>query len=250
MFPGLKGKRVLITGAGSGIGAEMAKMFAKAEAKIGFHFRSSSNAVTRVQNDVLAQAEVVILKGNLLDRKVRENLVRDFVSTFGGIDVLINNAGACPEYKHFSDLSEEEWDQMFELHVKAPFALSKNAFAYMKKQKWGRIIFVSTASIKFGGVNNMHYYASKATMDAMMQGFAREGAKHNILVNSIRPGIIDTPMRTKTIGYERKRWKERLKFIPLGHPGEPRDVAAMALYLASEYGKFVTGEIFSIAGGE
>ena len=240
MFPGLEKKRVLITGAGSGIGARMAEMFAKADAKVGLHFRNNFSAV----------ASVTTFQGDLLDRKVRENLVRDFMNAFGGIDILINNAGACPEYKHFSDLSEDEWDRMLELHVKVPFVLSKDAFAFMKEQNWGRIIFISTASIKFGGVNNMHYYTSKAAMDAMMKGFAHDGAKHNILVNSVRPGLIDTPMRTKTTNYDEKRWGARSKLIPLGHPGEPEDVAAMALYLASDYGNFITNATFDVAGGE
>lgn len=236
MYEELKGKQVLVTGAGSGIGLEIAEQFSKEGSVVGFHRKSEGFGCP--------------FTGDLLRREVRENLIDNFVEAFGGIDILVNNAGACPEYKHYSELTEEECDRMFTLHWKAPFTLAREAMKYMKKQNWGRIIFISTGAIKFGGVNNMHYYSSKAAMDAMMRGFARDGATHDVLVNSIQPGVIDTPMKFKTEGYDEEKWQARAKLIPLGHPGEPEDIARMVLFLCSRGGDFITGEIIRIAGGE
>lgn len=245
MFPGLERKRVLITGAGSGIGAETAKLFSACGARVLWHFRKDDSSKRAYFVD---PKEVVY--GDLLESVARKNLIPLAVVKLGGIDILVNNAGACPEYKHFSELSEEEWDRMFELQVKAPFMLSKAAFGHMKAQNWGRIINISTVAIEYGGVNNTHYIACKAAMEVMMKSFARDGAKHNILVNTIRPGRINTPMWTKTPGYGEKKLLEREKLVPLGHAGKPIDIAQMALYLASDYGNFITNATFDVAGGE
>lgn len=234
MFEKIKEKRVLITGASSGIGEATAKLFLKHGAYVGTHSNSSDT----------------LLKGNLLKKEVRENLVASFIEVFGGIDILVNNAGACYEYKHFSEIDEKSWDTMFDLHAKAPFVLSKDAFAHMKEQNWGRIINISTAAVERTGPNNMHYYASKAALDALTRGFAREGAKHNVLVNSIRCGVIDTPMRTKISGYSEEIFQKRVSMIPMGSAGKPIDIARMILFLTGEGGNFITGQIYKISGGE
>lgn len=242
MFEQIKGKRVLITGASSGIGEATAKLFFEHGARVGLHYKNNP--------PLYYGQEDTIIKGDLLDKKVRDELVPTFVKYFGGIDILVNNAGACYEYKHFSELSEESWDKMFDLHSKAPFILSRNAFEHMKNQNWGRIINISTASMEYAGANNMHYFASKAALDALTKGFANEGVKHNILVNSIRCGVIDTPMRKRVSGYSETRFEKRVSMIPVGHAGKPIDIARMILYLASAGGNFITGQIYKISGGE
>ena len=178
-------------------------------------------------------------------------LVNNFVKVFGGIDVLINNAGAVYEYKHFSELSEKSWDATFALNVKAPFYLMASVFERMKKQGGGRIINVSSVNVKYGGSGkSLHYNASKAALESLQRGFAREGAKHNILVNSIRCGLIEKPMRTKIDGYSEENFRKRVDLIPLKRAGRPMDIARMALFLAAESGNFITGEIFTVAGGD
>jgi 3-oxoacyl-[acyl-carrier protein] reductase len=96
----------------------------------------------------------------------------------------------------------------------------------------------------------MHYTASKAALDSLTLGFSRAGADHNILVNSIRCGVIDTNMHTRIEGYSKDQFEKRINMIPLKRVGKPNDIASMALYLASEGGDFITGEIFTIAGGD
>jgi len=251
MFEGIKNRRILVTGASSGIGAAIAELFSQYGALVGLHWRSNRNGVLKVMEEVKRNSgKGELFQGDLLDQKARLGLIPAFVKKFGGIDVLINNAGAGYEYKHFSELTEEEWQRMFDLHAKAPFFVARDAFPYMEKQKWGRIINISTVAIEHAGVYSMHYWGSKAALDALTRGFAREGAGHNILVNSIRCGVIDTPMRTKMSGYDEERFKKRVGMIPLRRAGKPLDIARLALFLASECGDYITGEIFRVAGGD
>ncbi|KKU70546.1 MAG: hypothetical protein UX94_C0004G0010 [Parcubacteria group bacterium GW2011_GWA2_47_21] len=250
-YDSLSGKRVLITGASSGIGATMAKLFALHGAKIGIHYRNSKNSALNVLREIKsAGGEGELFKGDLLQRNVRANLISKFINKFGGIDILINNAGAILEYKHFSRLTETNWDDMFALHAKASFVLSQKAFANMTRQKWGRIINISTNATKYASPNIMHYYSSKASLEAVTLGFAKEGTKHNILVNAIRCGNINTPMHTKFVGYSEKKNRERIRMIPLARAGNPEEIAHLALFLCSSASDFTTGQIITVAGGE
>ena len=251
MFDSLKGKRVLITGSSSGIGAETAKLFGRYGARVGVHYRGAKAEAQKVARAIkTGSGETRIFQADLLKKGAADKLIASFVKAFGSIDVLVNNAGACFDYRHFSELKEVSWDKTMDLNAKAPFLLSRAAFNFMKTNNWGRIVNISTNSIKYGGVSNMHYYASKAALDALTSGFSREGVKYNILVNSIRCGLIDTPMRTKIAGYTEEDFKKRAALVPLGRAGQPADIARLILFLASAGGDFITGEVLSVAGGE
>lgn len=250
MFGILKNKRVLVTGASSGIGAATAKLLGAHGAKVGVHYKKNQKGAGETANVIRKTGEAEIFFGDLFDPETRESLIRNFVEKFGGIDVLVNNAGGCDEYTHFLNLTDEIWNKMVLLHIIAPFTLSQKAFPHMQKQKWGRIVNITTNAANYAGPNSMHYYASKAALDAVTQGFAREGAKDNVLVTSIRCGLIDTPMHTKVSGYSNDEFKKRVSLVPLGKAGTPMDVARAVLFLVSEGGNFITGEILKVAGGE
>ena len=96
----------------------------------------------------------------------------------------------------------------------------------------------------------MHYVAAKAALENLTLGFAKEGAEHNILVNTVRCGVIDTPMRTRIAGYSEEDFQKRINLVPLKRAGKPQDIARMVLFLAAETGNFITGEIFTVAGGD
>jgi 3-oxoacyl-[acyl-carrier protein] reductase len=252
VFESLKNKKVLITGATGGIGAAMANLFAEYGACLGLHYGSNSEGAKKLLEEVRSKTrEAEILQADLLDSASRKELIPAFIKRFGGIDVLINNAGAAHDYKHFSELSEKSWQDTFDLNVKAPFYLMSDVFPHMEKQGSGRVINISSANVKYGGsAKSLHYVAAKAALDSLTLGFSKEGASHNILVNSIRCGVIDTPMRMKVSGYNEESFKNRIKLIPLKRVGQPMDIARMALFLAAETGNFITGEIFTVAGGD
>ena len=252
IFEGIKDKKVLVTGASGGIGACIAELFACCGAYVGIHYYNNKLDATMLATKIKNQSgNAELFFGNLLNHTERKNLVGSFVKHYGRIDVLVNNAGAIYDYEHFSQLSEESWDRTFELNVKTPYYLSANAFQDMKKRSGGRIINISSANVKYAGsAKSMHYTAAKAALENLSLGFSREGAKYNILVNAIRCGVIETLMHEKVKGYNVQQFKKRIKLIPLHRLGQPVDIARMALFLASNCGDFITGETFTVAGGD
>ncbi len=246
-----KDRRVLVTGASTGIGAATARMFGAAGACVGVHYRQAREGAEAVAASIReAGGQAHVMAGDLQDGAVRRTLVSDFVRASGGIDVLVNNAGACYGYAHFTELDEDSWDHTLALNAKAPFFLSREAFLDMTLRGWGRIINISSVSQKYGGPRSLHYSASKAALDALTVGLAREGAQYNILVNSIRCGLIETGMHRRVDGYSDELFQKRLDKVLLKRAGSPDDIARMALFLAGESGNFITGEIFTVAGGD
>lgn len=249
MFEDIKGKRILVTGASSGIGACIADLFGSYGAVVGVHYRSNKKGALDVVSNINKQGgKAEAFQGDLLLASVRGNLIKSFIDVFGGIDVLVNNAGGVYGSKHFLELDEKSWDDTFALDAKAPFFLAKDAFSIMKEQGGGKIINISSISAKYGGSpQTLHYGAAKAALDSLTVGLARAGAQYNILVNSIRGGFVDTPFHKK-IG--RSDLEDRIQLILLKRAGQPIDVARMVIFLASSAGDYITGEIFTVAGGD
>ena len=248
MFESIKNKKVLITGASGGIGSCMALLFAEYGASVGIHYndgeRKSSLLVDKIKknggNGAAFQAD--------LTKEASKSVIPSFINHFGGLDVLINNAGAAVGLKDILDLDEESWNKTFWLNARAPFFLAQSAFKHMKDNGGGRIINISSISVKYGGSSQtLHYGAAKSALETITLGLSKEGAKHNILVNTVRGGYIETPMHEKM---GRKNHKERIDMIPLKKAGKPQDMAGMVLFLASEGGDFITGETFTVAGGD
>jgi len=240
----LKGKNILITGSSSGIGLEIAKKFAEKEANIGIHYSKNKQEAQKIVDELSKITKVKVYCQDFLKDPI--DLIQRFVNDFGGIDILINNAGML-DSKSFLDMTSKDYDKIFNVNSKAPFLLSRDAFKIMKKNKFGRIINISSISVKFGrGRNNsIQYAATKSTLDVLTKGLSIMGAEHNILVNSIRPGIIMT-----RIHHGRKNLSERIQLIPLKRAGTVEDIANLVIYLTSEKGSFITGQVFDVSGGE
>lgn len=240
----LKNKRILITGGDSGIGSEISKIFAKQGALIGIHYSKNKKEAEKIKKRLSKYTQVKTYQENFSKSKL--NLVKKFVKDFGGIDILINNAGIMAK-KSFLYLDSKEFDLVFNINTRAPFLISKEAFYFMKEQNYGRIINISSFTVKYGmgRDESIHYAASKAAVEELTMGLSKIGAKNNITANTIRPGIVNTKMQKK-----RKNLKERLKMVPLKRLAEPNEIAEMVLYLCSEKGGFITNQTISISGGE
>jgi 3-oxoacyl-[acyl-carrier protein] reductase len=248
----LQNKKILVTGASSGIGASIAETLAGAGATVGIHYNKNKTVadqlLAKLKNN---KGKAFLVHGDLLKKHFQSILVDNFINKAGGLDVLVNNAGAVFDYKNPLELPDVSLDRTFSLNFKAPYYLSARAFEHMKRNGGGKIINISTVAVKYGGsLKGLHYVASKAALESLTRGFSREGARYNILVNSIRCGLIETDMRKKIKGYSEKRFKERIKMIPLGHPGKASDVADMVLFLCSDSGNFITGDTLTVAGGD
>ena len=227
----------------------MVRLFASYGARIGIHYHDNRWQASLLREAITRSGgEAECFQGDLLEQATRRHLVRAFLARFRGLDVLINNAGAVFGPRHFLKLDERSWDRTLALNAKAPFFLAQQVFAHMKGHRGGKIINISSIAATYGGSpQTTHYGAAKAALEAITVGMARAGAPHRILVNAIRAGFIETPFH-RTMG--RRGIRERIRLIPLKRAGQPLDVARAALFLASEAGDFITGEILTVAGGD
>jgi 3-oxoacyl-[acyl-carrier protein] reductase len=249
MFGTIRGKRVLITGATSGIGSCTAELFGRYGALVGIHYRGDKESASVVALAVREQGgEAILIPGDLLDPPARDAIVPGFIRDAGGLEILVNNAGAVIGNSHFLDLDTRSWEQTLQLNLTAPFILSREAFRHMKDHGGGRILNITSIAAKYGGSEKtIHYGAAKAGLEALTRTMARAGAPHKILVNAIAPGVIDTPFHARM---GRTTLNERVKSIPLQRAGTPMDVARLCLFLASEAGDYITGQVYGVTGGD
>lgn len=245
----LAGKRVLVTGASSGIGAETAKLLASCGARVIVHYHHHKDAALNLVETIMSSGgEAVALCADLLNHESWHTLILQSIESLNGLDALVNNAGAIIGAKPILDLDRESWEQTFTLNVKVPFFLAQQAFAYMQKNRGGKIINISSIGVKYGGSStSLHYSAAKAALETVTLGLAKAGAPYNILVNAIRPGFIATPFHASASPDAVER---RIGKIPLQRAGDPLDIARMILFLLSPSGDYITGQIFSVTGGD
>ena len=245
----LKNKYVLVTGASSGIGFQIAKDFLLEGAFVGVHYCNNLKGAKRTLK-YAKNKQCKIFKSDFSSSKEVSALWNEFILwSKGRVDVLVNNADFVKPMS-LENLSEEEWDKTFQVNLKAPFLLSRAAFPIMSKKKNGRIINISSGGWKYGGgKTTVHYGASKAALEALTMAFAKIGAPHNVLVNAIRPGVTKTPHHKK-IGRNRNDLSARVNLVPLKRLAEPSEISNAVLLLASSKSSFITNTIISVAGGE
>lgn len=239
-------KTALVTGAAQGLGKAIALALA-------------SSGITVVAADINMPALKDLEKqltgytpGSMvfgLDvSKIQEvkKSVESLISWYEHVDILVNNAGICPRTE-FDKIEEEEWDRVLAVNLKSVFFLSQSVMHYMKQNRYGRIVNISSAAGKTGGLQvGAHYAASKAAIICLTKTIARQGAKYGILCNAICPGVINTEMTTAISGPMSSNYLDK---IPLGRVGSAEDVAGAVNFLVSGTGDYITGEILDINGG-
>ena len=246
------GKVVLVTGATSGIGAGAAKAFAAHGARVMVSGRD------RVRGEVvLAEIDALggtaeLITGDLAEAKFCHNLVENTVARLGGLDILFNNAGIVMHGKIESH-TDAAWQTLLNTNLSSVFYLSRAAIGHMKQQGGGAIINMSSECGLIGYENLAAYSATKGALVMFTKVLALDHARDNIRVNAVCPGDIDTPMMDAGLAVKEVssvEIRERLKqHIPIGRIGEPEDVAALVMFLASEAAAFVTGAIVPVDGG-
>jgi len=243
----IKNKYVLVTGASSGIGFQIAKDFLLEGAFVGVHYCDNLNGAKRILK-FAKNKQCKLFKSDFSKSEEVSALWNEFIQwSKGHVDILVNNASFVKPLS-LENLSEEEWDKTFQVNLKAAFQLSRAAFSIMSKKKNGRIINISSGGWKYGGgKDTIHYSASKAALEALTIAFAKIGAPHNVLVNAIRPGPTKTPFHKK-IG--RNDLSARINLVPLKRLAKPSEISNTVLFLASSKSSFITNTIISVAGGE
>ena len=246
----LKNKVVIVTGARQGMGRTHSLVLAKAGAKVVVSDISLEDCQKVVEEIKKEGGEALAIKCDISQKKEVEEMVNKAVKQFGKVDILVNNAGIV-EFKPFLEITEEEWERTLNVNLKGYFLCSQIAAKEMIKQKSGVIINIASVAMGQVGIgfpNITHYCASKGGVVAMTEALALELASHNIRVNTISPGMIDTPMIEST-KQDPKTMEATLAQIPLRRAGKPEEVSNLVLFLASDESSYMTGSTVVVDGG-
>lgn len=239
-------KVVIVTGGSQGIGAAIVKAFYKRGAKVYFTGRDEEK-MQRFCNELKKEplGDINYFVGDVRDLKKVEEIVDAVYKKEGKIDVLVNNAGITKD-NIILRMKEEEWTDVIDTNLKGAFYFTKCVLKYMIRQKYGKIISVSSVVGAMGNAGQSNYCASKAGIEGFTRAVAREVASRNITVNAVAPGYIETAM-TEALSEEVKNKLSSL--IPLNRLGKPEDVANCVLFLASDYADYITGQVLHVNGG-
>ncbi len=238
----LTGKTALITGATGGIGSEIAKVFVGQGAKV-FITGMENTKLESLKNE-LGDNCIGYCTADLSDNKAVETLYKTAVEVLGQVDILVNSAGITKD-KLFMRVTDADWDFNMQINLNSVFKLSQLALRGMISKRYGRVITLSSIVGCMGNAGQVAYSTSKAALLGMTKTLAKEVASRNITVNAIAPGFIQTPMTDDLL----EKHPEILSNVPMSRAGTAREVAASALYLASEEAAYTTGTTAHINGG-
>jgi len=242
----LTGKTALVTGSSSGIGAAVAKELAANGAQVAVHYRGNEAGAQAVVDAIRgAGGECALFQADVSDVDQATELVKQVQSDFGGLEILVNNAGTTRDTLLMT-MSPEAWDTVIDTNLRSVYAVSKAAIRGMIRKRWGRIINITSVVGLAGQAGQANYAASKAGIIGFTKSIAREVASRNVTVNAVAPGFIPSAL-TDQMADEHK--EEVLKATPLGRMGTPEEVAWTVAFLASERSGFITGQVISVDGG-
>ena len=245
----IENKVVIVTGGALGIGRETCILLAKEGAKVAVTDVLDKEGQNLVEEINRSGGVAKFWHLDVSDEKEVEKVYADVVKEFGKLDATVNNAGIAGADKPTHELTEKEWDAVMNVNVKGVFFCTKHAIPHMQKNGSGSIINLSSIYGLIGAGDIPPYHASKGAVRLMSKNDALIYAKDKIRVNSVHPGFIWTPL-VEALGKNNPEFRKNLDSLhPIGHVGEPRDIAYGILYLVSEESKFVTGSELVIDGG-
>ncbi len=246
----LAGKAAVITGGSRGIGAAAVKLFAQAGADVVFNYHKNKEAAAQVELEARKHGtRVESVQADLGTMAGAKKLIEFAAARLGRIDVLVANAGIWNvDDAPIEKLTEKQWDEMIRVNLKSVYSVIHFASARMIAQKSGKIIAISSTAGQRGEAFHAHYAASKGAVISMVKGLATELARHNILVNCVAPGWVNTDM-SKPVLSTKAGAKFAMAAIPLGRIANPEEIAGPILFMASELATFINGEVLNVNGG-
>jgi 3-oxoacyl-[acyl-carrier protein] reductase len=242
---GVEGRIALVTGASQGIGRACAVELAKSGAKVALCARNEEKLQQLADEINAAGGEAVAFKLDVGKEDEIKAVVKAVIAKFGKLEILVNNAGITRD-QLVMRMKRVDWDDVISTNLTAPFLLIQAAISPMLKQRWGRIINITSIFGQIGQGGQANYSSSKAGLIGLTMAVAREVGSRSITVNAVSPGFIETAM-TEVLPAELK--ETILKSIPLGRAGSDLDVAHAVKYLASEEAGYVTGHVLNVNGG-
>lgn len=236
----------LVTGASRGIGRAIALALAREGATVIVNYATRRETAEAVVNAITAQGvRAVAIAADVADAGQVEAMFKEVLGKFGRIDILVNNAGITRD-NLLLRMKDADWEQVINTNLKGAFLCARAAAKAMLKQRWGRIINISSVVGLTGNAGQVNYASAKAGLIGLTKSLARELASRQITVNAVAPGFIETDM-TKELGAEVRQ--AMLGSIPLGRFGQPEDVAEAVVFLASEKASYITGQVLVVDGG-
>lgn len=242
----LSGKVALVTGAGRGIGREIALTLASYGADVIVNYNGSKEKADEVVNEIEKMGrKAVAVQCSVADFAACGEMITSMLAEFGHIDILVNNAGITKD-NLVMKMTEEDFDAVMDTNLKGTFNTIKHMYRPFLKQRAGRIINLSSVTGVLGNAGQANYAASKAGVIGLTKSMARELASRNITVNAVAPGFIATDM---TAAMTEAAKEATLAQIPLKRVGEPKDISEMVAFLASDKASYITGQVISVDGG-
>lgn len=234
----------IVTGSGQGIGRSIALRLAEGGATVVVNdIGESAQSVADEIRDTGRQSRAILADVSSTADVTR--MVDETITTYGQIDILVNNAGITRD-QLLIRMSDEDWDRVLTINLKSVFLCTRAVLRHMTKQRWGRIVSISSIVGIMGNRGQANYASAKAAIIGFTKTIAKETASRGVTVNAVAPGFIDTDMTQRL---EETIRQEFMKRVPLGYFGSPRDVAEAVAFLASEEARYITGQVLGVDGG-
>lgn len=244
----LEGKAAVVTGGGRGIGRAICLAYAKEGADVIVNYASQDKPAQEVVEMVEKMGrKAVAVKGNVALKADVDRIINTCVDQFGKIDILVNNAGVSKPNMLYK-MTEEQWNEVIDIQLKGPFLCIQAASKYMMERKYGKIINVTSSAGLWGTKGQINYSSAKGGIIALTKSAARELAGHGITVNVVQPGYVSTEMFDK-VKSDPKLMAIYTGRVLLGRFAEPEEVAPTFVFLASDEGSYITGQLICVDGG-